>query len=283
MAIDIFLTGNAVNAVVPLVDKSGNALSITSVDYQLLDETDAVLVARTTLAGFTPNATAVTITLPAAVNTLLSTDTRKARILQLFCLDSNGNTKELTYLYGIEQSDPLIAGVNSFAGWAQAQLIALDVPNTPSWDAASDDQKIQALIEARNHIVRLNFSLLNSNVNYAQDQLAYIPQGNYITNFIASSGLFLFTGNLELLNSSQFLALPVRFIRALQLAQIAEADFILGGDATGGRREAGIILESIGDTKQMFRTAKPLDLPCSKRALGYISYFVTFAKHVGRG
>ena len=42
------------------------------------------------------------------------------------------------------------------------------------------------------------------------------------------------------------------------------------------------MLESIGESRQMFRSTKPLDLPISKRALGYISQFVTFSKKIGR-
>jgi hypothetical protein len=282
--IAIYLAGTPVTLTIPLADRAGNALNCSSVDYQVLDDMDNVLIARNTIAPFTAGQASVTLTVPSPFNALNpSTDPpQKARTVQLFC-QVGGNTVLVDFPYGITQGDPLVVGVNSFQTYATALMTALQVPNTTGWDAATDDDRIAALMDARNHLCKLNYNLLNSNVNYSQDQLAYLPEGVYQSQFIARNSLFLFSGNLELLTPQQFTVLPQRFTSALNLAQIAEADFILGGDKTELDRQSGITLDAIGETKRMYRSTKPLELPVCKRAMRYVSYFVTFAKVVTQG
>ena len=99
---------------------------------------------------------------------------------------------------------------------------------------------------------------------------------------MATNSLFIFNGNLALLAATQYAQLPERFKLALRKAQVTEADNILGDDVLGAKREAGIILDSVGQTKQMFRNTKPLDMPVSKRALRFLSYFLVFNRTIGR-
>jgi hypothetical protein len=290
----IYLAGTAVTLTIPLTDRYGNAINAASVAYRVLDQNENELVSQTPVAGFVAGSPSVTFTVPATANQLTgvaadpndpndTTYLRAARGVELFVTDTSGNTLCIDASYGIELDSPLAFGLNTFQTLAQAEMTALDVPNTTGWDSATTDNKIAALIDARNHLCKLNYNLLNSNVNYSQDQLAYVPEGQYNSTYIAENSLFLFTGNLELLLPEQIAVMPKRFIRALQLAQLAEADYILSGQDMESKRANGLILDSVGDAKQMYRASKPLQLPCCRRALAYISYFVTFAKHIGRG
>jgi hypothetical protein len=82
---------------------------------------------------------------------------------------------------------------------------------------------------------------------------------------------------------TQFNALPEKFKRQLRLAQIVEANKVLGGEEDDSKRTSGIVEEKVGESSQKFRTTGvPLRLPVCKRALGYLSYYVTFAKKIGR-
>jgi hypothetical protein len=42
------------------------------------------------------------------------------------------------------------------------------------------------------------------------------------------------------------------------------------------------MLDTVGESKMMFRDERPLQLPVCRRALGYLSKYITFAKVLGR-
>ncbi len=279
---DVFLAGTDVTLSVQLQDKNGNPITVTGIEYRVTDQNGAEVVTRSTLNGFVSGSPQASIPVPAEINALPDGVVSGVRNVDLFCVVA-GNTVVMSAPYGIETADPLQIGVNSFQNIAQAEFLALSIPNTPSWDAAVSQDRVAALIDARSHIVQLNFSQLNSNINWGQDSLNFVPEGTYSTNYVSSNGMFLFNGNLALLTPQQFSKLPEKFVFALRQAQLVEADAILGGNVVEGRRREGLMLETIGDVKQMYRPGKPLDLPVCKRALGYLSYFVTFAKRIGRG
>lgn len=282
MALEVYLDSTDVTLAIDLVDNAGNALNVNSVDYRVVDQNGQELVARQALGGFVAGDNLATVAVPGSLNAVAAGNTREIRTVDLYCAVDSGTTL-ITRSYAVELTDPLVVGVNSFQSFPQAQLTALDIPNIGAWDAADDQEKIRALMDAREHIVQLNFNLLNSNVNFGQDQLAYVPEGSFQSSYVARNSLFIFNGNLAILNPTQYNALPERFKSALRKAQIAEANAILGGDATDAMRTSGVIEDRIGESSQKFRDrGVALRLPVSRRALGYISYFVTFAKRIGR-
>jgi len=279
---DSYLQGTDVTLRVPLVDTAGNPLSVSAIDYRVTDENEVEIVARTALATFAANAGEAAVPVPAASNTLATGMVRGLRSVELYCT-IGGNQVVLMASYVIETADPLVVGVNSFQSYTQAEFTALGLANIDAWERADRATRLAALIDARAHIVQLSFAPLNSNVNWGQDSLNYIPEGRYDSNYVGLSDLFLFSGNLELLRPEQFVKLPTRFLDALKKAQIAEADAILGNaGSVEAARNAGLVQDVVGESRQMFRSSKPLQLPCSRRALSYLSYFVSFAKRVGR-
>lgn len=278
---DVYFPGTSVNVVIPLVNRSGAVMDVTSIQYHVVDEAGTEIVGMTALADFAAGSASATIVVPATANAIAATSIRGLRKVELFCVTSVG-TVTLYSAYVLEQNDPLIVGVNSFQNYSQAQMTALDLPIMNGWIAATDRDRIAAMIDARAKICQLSFTLLNSNLNFGQDSLNFVPEGAYQTPYATAGRLFIFNGNLALLTADQYSKLPERFKAALRLAQVAECDSILDGDTVSKRREEGLMLESIGESRQMFRSTKPLDLPISKRALGYISQFVTFSKKIGR-
>lgn len=282
MALEVYLGGTEVALTIDLADNAGNALTVNAVDYRVVNQDSVELIARTAVDSFAAGDASVTLTIAANLNEVASGNTREIRTVDLYCT-LEGGTTVLTRSYAVEVTDPLQVGINSFQSFPQAQLTALDIPNIAAFSAASDQEKIQALMDAREHIVQLNFNLLNSNVNFGQDQLAYVPEGQFQSSYVARNSLFIFNGNLGILNATQYAQLPERFKRALRQAQIVEANAILGGDQTDAMRTAGIVEDKIGESSQKFRDrGVPLRLPVCRRALGYLSYFVTFSKRIGR-
>lgn len=289
---DIFLAGTPVALTVALQDRNGNALDVASIEYRVVKQDGAEVVARTPLASFGGGSEAV-IEVSAGINAVAEINpatitagqidaffVRESRTVELFCTDATGNTVLLTKTYALEPAETLIAGLNSFQSFSQAELVAMDIPQLTGWNTSNEKDRIAALIEARLQICQLRFNIINSNVNWGQDNLNYVPEGAYPTPY---AGMFMFNGNLALITPSNFVKLPPRFKLALCRAQVAQADAVLGGDPVDVRRKEGLILESIGEVKQMFRGGKPLDLPVSKRALKYLSPFVSFSQRIGRG
>lgn len=282
MALDVYLQNTQVTLVVDLVDGAGNPLNANAVSYRVINQDGTELVATTPVSGFVADSAQATIVIPGNLNAVTAGNTREIRSVELYCVTDSG-TVAFSRNYAVEVTDPLQIAVNTFQSFAQAQLTALDIPNITAWDAASDQQKIQALMDAREHVVQLNFNLLNSNVNFGQDQLAFVPEGQYQSSYVARNSLFIFNGNLAILNATQYNTLPEKFKRQLRLAQIVEANAILGGEADESKRMGGVVEETIGESSQKFRTTGvPLRLPVCRRALGYLSYYVTFAKRIGR-
>lgn len=281
MSLDVFLNNTAVTLTVDLVNEQGDALLVSAIQYRVINQDGTELIPRQALSGFIEGDTSATVTVPANLNQLADGHTREIRSVELICTTEAG-TVSFSRNYGIEAIDPLVIPNTSFQSYAMAQLTALDIPNLAAWNAASESQRMAALMDAREHIVQLNFNLLNSNVNFGQDQLAYVPEGQFQSSYVARNSLFIFNGNLAILNTTQFTALPEKFKRALRQAQLVEADFILSGATDEHRRSAGIIEDEIGESRQKYRDSVPLRLPVCRRALGYLSYYVTFAKRIGR-
>ncbi len=296
---DIYLAGTDVISSVPMMDRNGNVLSVASINYYITDMSDTVVLPLTTLAGFVSGSSQATVLVPAIANVITDPpiasaitaaqidqfNTREIRTIVLECILTSGNSVVIKASYGLEHPDPLIVGLNSFQTLPNGELIAMDIVGLNHWLGAAERDKIAAMITARYRICQLNFWLLNSNTNWGQDNMNYVPEGAYQTPY-ASAGqnnMFIFNGNLGLLTPTQYDNLPVRFRTALKYAQVAEADFLLGGDQHIQRRQDGLVLESIGETRQVYRNTKPIDLPVSKITLRYLSAFVTFAKRIGRG
>lgn len=282
MSVSVYLAGTAVKQSVSLVNEDGSIIPITSITYRVLNQDEQVLVNSSPATDFVIGSGEVTITVPPSVNQIAAGNAREIRSVELTCV-SDSNTIVFASSYGIELPDPLVTGLNSFQNFALAQLTVLDIPNLPAWDSASENERVAALIDAREHIVQLNFSLLNSNINFGQDQLTFVPEGEYQSQYVARNGLFLFNGNLALLNPTQFLALPERFRKALRQAQVVEADNILGGGGIDFNRQLGMTENEIGETRQKYRDSMPLNLPVCTRAIRYLSYYVNFSKRIGRG
>lgn len=291
MTMDVFLAGTPVSLVVSLQDRSGNAIEASAVEYRIIKQGGEEVFPRAVLDSFAGDEE-VTIEIPAHLNDLASVDhstmthrhvdsvsVREVRTVELY-LTVGGNTVLMTKSYVLEPAESLVPGLNSFQTLPEAEMMALDVPGLHGWAGATEREKMAALVDARARIIQLRFNLLNSNINWGQDNLNFVPEGTYPTPY---AGVFMFNGNLGLLTPAHYGRLPPRFKSALCKAQVVEADVLLGGDPTDDRRKDGLMLESIGEVKQMFRPGKPLDLPISKRALRYLSPFVSFSKRIGRG
>jgi hypothetical protein len=155
----------------------------------------------------------------------------------------------------------LLRLVNSFQTYPEAIQLSREIPGLVAWGAKTDIERSAALVEAYERLIRLGYRIPRPEV----DTMDRIDSG---------LALDLSPRHWEIMTIGDFDGLPARFTRALRKAQIAEAEDILGGDVIAGRRKAGLLSESVGESSMMFRTGKPLNLGISGAALAYLTGYI---------
>lgn len=291
---NVYISGNVVESVIALNDDAGNPIAdVVGVIYRVIDSENNELVKPTVYVPDgddypeeteepaepeTPETpenpeevladepvreepveqetiSEVIVQTSEEVNALEETS-RDIRIICLKAKTKTGAVFSLEYAYGLTIADPLQVGVNSFMTYRQAQKMAMDMPKLNNWEATSQSQRISALLEAKQRICRLAF-------DFGQIR----PD---------------MTKNLEDLSVEDFEALPIKFKTALKKAQLAEANDVLEVDSIAERRRQGLILETIGEVKQMFSSIIPAQMAVSSKAMSYLSRYLVSGKKIGR-
>lgn len=275
----VYLAGTTLTIDIDLVDADGNALVASAASYSVVDENGSVIVPDTPASDFTPDAKALSVTLDAEQTRLEPGVITAARSLEVKLTLAAGNTVSLSRTVAIRAMNPLMVGTNSFQTLAGARITAMAMPSLRAWNAASELEQVAAMIDARNRICRLRFVLFDNSEAAMQNSLNYVPVGARTTHRVGQ----FFNYGLEDLTPEQFLELPAKLRSALNYAQVAQADYALGGDMVDERRRQGMVLDTIGESKQMFRNGKPLELSVCRRALEYLGPHITLSPRMGRG
>lgn len=266
-----YLAGTPVQLAVSFTDTDGNVLSVSAATYSIVDDRSNVIQES---VSFDPTETTLTIASElnqiAALNLETLTSEQidevrlyEARIVEFELTLEDGNIYPYDIVYAVVPRERLIAGLNSFQTLRQAYLTAMSVPNTTTWNTASEDDRVAAMIEARLRICSFQFRDVTLGQSYLnEDQLI---------------------GDLSRLPPRDFNALTARFRKALCMAQLAEAEEILGGgDQSSLLRRNGLISQTIGETQEIYRTSKPIDMQVSKAALRYLGPYISLSQKIGR-
>lgn len=217
------------------------------------------------------------------VNTLKEETSRDIRIICLKAKTRSGAVFSLEYAYGLTIADPLTVGVNSFMTYRQAQKMAMDMPKLNNWESMSQSQRISALLEAKQRICRLAFDF--GQVQLDMTKQDYVVQAAGKPRCVQVGEIFgVYGGSVKLedLSIEDFEALPTKFRTALMQAQLAEANDVLEVDSIAERRRQGLILETIGEVKQMFSSIIPAQMTVSSKAMSYLSRYLASGKKIGR-
>lgn len=261
-----YVAGTDLAFQVDLINASGQTIPAVTVQYRVLDELGVVRADWQAVVGYAPGQPA-SVTVLAAVNALDVNQTKAGREIELLCTQTDGSKQIASKFYVIEAATGyLVRGVNTLVTVSGAELLATNIPKLGNWSKANRMEKTTALIEAYRRLGKLRFSELD---NYWYDR----------------SGPFrrLSATSLVDLTPNEVLNLDPKALAALALGQVSEADFVLSVDSTESRRQDGLILETIGEVKQMYRNTKPVELPVCKRTLGYVGAYMTIgSKVIGR-
>lgn len=317
---NVYISGNVVESVIALNDDAGNPIAdVVGVTYRVIDSENNELVKPTVYVPDgddypeeteepaepeTPETpenpeegladepvqeepsepveeetiSEVVVQTSEEVNTLKEETSRDIRIICLKAKTKTGAVFSLEYAYGLTIADPLQVGVNSFMTYRQAQKMAMDMPKLNNWEATSQSQRISALLEAKQRICRLAF-------DFGQVQLDMTKQDYVVQAAGKPRCVKVGDGNsvkLEDLSVEDFEALPTKFRTALMQAQLAEANDVLEVDSIAERRRQGLILETIGEVKQMFSSVIPAQMAVSSKAMSYLSRYLASGKKIGR-
>lgn len=263
----MYLSGTTVQLVIPLLDESGALVKPDSGTYTLFGGNGETLVANVPLV-FLPDAESVTIEIASAWTTVPVGQTKVAREVILF-LDTNSGPVTIGKTFYVQSSaQELVRGVNSAVTLATADMLAAEMPNMDDWHVMPRSKKIAALLEAYVRLDRLRFSNLDN---------PYYETRNPFRESLTVDSLLT-------LSASEFLALDAKFLDALAKAQVAEANFVANVEPSTNARENGVILDTIGEVKQMYKNTKPVKTVVSKQALSYLTKYVsTGVKVLARG
>ena len=269
-----FLADTDVTLSIPLLDETGAAMDVSECICRVVDESGVEVVAPFSVI---PANGSISVTVPAAANRLAQDAVRGIRSVKIRAIVQS-NTVALERSYVIEASELLVVGRNSFQTLANAKLAAMTMSSLKGWPLAQEGDQVAALIEAHQRICTLRFRILEDRSEWGQSYLGYVPEGVRDTKW---PGLAV-SLSLADLTPDQFVMLPVKLRAALNFAQVAEADHLLDVNPIETKRLSGIIVDTVGESKQMFRTGKPLSMGISRSALRYLLGYVSLAGVIGR-
>lgn len=217
-----FASNTEVSIEIPY-EYNGTALTLTGFEYEVLDATGTVLIARQADPDFNIAGTSSILTIPAATNT--TTAKRDARLLNCYLINDTGEyiVSQVYVLKGNPlQLTPL---TDSFMTFTQSVLVRAQMAESQDYfDLLTDELKAVALEEAYNRIVKLKFKVGDITI---LDLKAY--------------------------GATAFAALNPDFLLDIRKAQIAEANNIVENSPIRDKIRSGIISETIGESSMFFK------------------------------
>lgn len=263
----IYSPGAAVTEIVRFVDQNGDPVVPTAASVRVIDGTGVELVGSTPVV-FAPGDTEIEVLVGGTHNMLQDGESQAIRVIELTMTTAAGAIVAFAR-YIIRAAQRLVLLKNSFQTFDEALLEATDMPRMSGWSIADDQSKMASLIEAHDRLTRIGYRVQTS---YATSMSRLkLGEADVISPLAWPE-----------MTVDEYIGLPARFRRALRRAQIAEADVVLNGDVIAGRRRAGLMSESIGESSMMFRPGKPLNFGVSEQALAYLSGFVDIRVGLGR-
>lgn len=279
--------GTAVTITIPFLDLNGVAVAPSALSYQVLDETETIVQATTSVA-LTDGAAEVSITIDGAVNKLPApvqyfvngapygnptVTTTGIREVQLSMLTAAGVlTTKVQYLIRASDAQLILMG-NSFQVYNLSLITASMQPNLNAWPLATEQERINAMVIAWQNLTKLGYF-----VRWPRD-----PDAQNYLNWYESRNEVIIPRLWSVMSPARWFSYyPEIFRAAMRQAQVVEADQIMYNDPILNRRLSGIFSEKIGESSTMLRSQKPLDLGISRQALACIQGFVDLRMKLSR-
>lgn len=249
---------------IPLSDSKGELIEASSALFDVLIESDELQTPLLTGEEVSENlGSAVNVTIPAIANQLPEGSDEAVVRVRVYGETTLGNQYSVNYFYLLQSSSDagLVVGKNTFQSLSQAELTASKVLRIDAWNSANESEKVAALIAATKNLQKLRYNIESD----WRDVIKSIDGSD-----------------LGEIDPESFKNLPEKLKAALRIAQVLEADSLLGDGDGEARRLSGITSETVGETRTVYSLGKPIELPVSKRALQSLARYVTFTKRLVR-
>lgn len=279
-----------VTVAIPFVDLNGAPVSPVgmTLSYQVLDELENIVQGPVTLANPAATDQAAVIVVLAVNNGLAGPrpnlnegvaegnpiiTTLGLREIQLTMTTANGSyVAKAQYIVGSPDAR-LVLLQNSFQTYNLALLTASQIPNLMSWGLASEGDRINAMTAAWLGLTKLGYF-----VRWPRDPDAQ----NYLNWFDSANEIIIPRLWSVMTTDRWYNYYPELFRAAMRRAQVVEADAILTQSPLNVKRQAGVIMEKIGQSEIQFRNSMPLDIGISKATLKCIEGYIDFRYTLSR-
>jgi hypothetical protein len=253
---------------IPLTDLSGTNVVATALSWRLLDNLNTEVVAWTNIA--VPSGNSVAITVLAVNNQLSAGIPTGARTIELLITTASGSIqKSSSYL--LKSRQQLIVLVNSFQTLTQAEVEATTLFDIDAWNAAIDDSKTLALIEAFRRLTLFAY---------------FVPRSDNsptIISWNSGAGEYIKSSRWKTMTEDTYsTAYPETFQATLRRAQVIEANSVLKKDPLAYRRRSGVIEDEVGESRMKFGDIKSLDLGVSRRTIEELSGYIVLRQTITR-
>lgn len=270
MQLSEYESGIAVSVTVTVPTLNTGA-TLTAISYSLFDNTGAALVTDQTVpTGDVSNGT-LPITIASGHNTLATSPAKEVREVKVTFTDDNADTYSAEVRYIVRAGDKLIKLANSFGSLNELLLAKSDMAFLTDLDALTTETFQANAIEAWRRLSRLNFRY--KIIDSSADQLSYLQQHR--------DG-YVYIKDITQLTTDEYNSLPDDMKTALMRAQLVETAEIVAGDPFTEKRDAGIVSETVGESKMFFNNRPPLKFPVSRKSLKELEGYFYWDNRIAR-
>ena len=265
MVTQVYTAGSNVTADIEVPKYKDEVITASSISYDLYDQDEGEVSTNVTVAGYQAGDTTIEIETSAAQNDIGSAKFGARKLVVRFQTADDGEFT-VVYRYLVSASSRLEMLANTFMAYDRALVTRMDFASLNGWDAASEDQRISALIHAHKNLTKLRFRFPPEETNpvASQSHLKGLRTYTYVTD-------------MSQIDQADWDTFTPSFKSALRAAQLLEADSLLAGDIIRDKREKGIVSETVGESKLFFNNRPPLRLGVSIDAFEQIQRFVHFS------
>ena len=240
----------------PFVDSAGDTVVPTALDYQVVDETGTSIVALTNIPAFTASDGQYDLTVVAADNSLGAGVIRAFRKVELR-ITVGADQHWVRESYILESVTPLELLSNSFQTYDEALLNVRDLASTDGWDAANEQHRVAAMVQAWDYMHAFSYQMNYSDETYE-------------------------TKSIDDLDSADWALLVDKQKLDFRRAQLVQADYLLGGSPIEKDIEDGLQSSTIGEVSQFYRPRPSLSLPLCRDALKFVGRYIDWAPKITR-
>lgn len=250
----IFEPSVDVTVKLPFVDDEGLSIIPTGLDYTIVDEFGVEVVATTNIPVI-PTTGEVAILVQGADNALAADIIRGYRQV-ILTMTTATDSIIIREGYILELSASLVPITNSFQTYNEALLHSRSIV-LEGWEAANEEHRRAALAQAYDR-----FGGFNWQFNFTDDTYQ--------------------VKTLDLLTVEEWGLLDLRHKHDFRMAQLAQADYFLGGSTIEKDIDEGLQSSSQGEVSQFYRPRATLTLALSRHSLQYVGKYINWTPTITR-